>query len=524
MLLAKEINMDNYKQTLLDEIPAFRAKGHQFLNKEMSKMDFKHASGGMGVYAHRDGQNFMIRLRVASGILNLEQLKLVQYFAKKYNLDKIHLTTRQAIQLHGLTIDEVCDIMEEGIHKDMYTRGGGGNFPRNVAISPLSGVDPEEAFDVTPYATKVNEHFMSKITTYKLPRKLKVSFSSSPKDASNATINDLGFLAVKKDGKEYFKVYLAGGMGKNPIKAAEYDELIEPKDVLYHVEAMTNLFMAEGDYENKNKARIRYILMRMGEEAFLECYKKHLKEVKEKCNFDLNVTQKVYNKEGKSIDIEDNRLFKQKQDGLYSVYVHPVGGQLKVSDLDNIIDTIKDIDDVEIRIAMSESFYIRNLNGEEAKKVLDITKDITGRYKIQQSTACIGVPICQMGIAESQDALHEILAYLDEKNYTSDSLPRIHISGCNNSCGTHQVAPIGFAGKKKRVNDKTEDAFELHIGGCAGEGKTKLGKIYGDILRKDAPSLLYDISISIDNSNLEFYEYLNQREDELNNIVNKYLV
>lgn len=516
--------MESYKQVLLDEIPAFREKGHKFLEKEMSKMDFKHASGGMGVYAQRDGQSFMIRLRVASGILNLEQLKLVQYFSHKYNLEQIHLTTRQAIQLHGLTIDEVCDIMEEGIHKDMYTRGGGGNFPRNVAISPLSGVDPEEAFDVTLYATKVNEHFMSKITTYKLPRKLKVSFSSSPKDAANATINDLGFLAVKKDGKDYFRLFIAGGMGKNPIKGAEFDELVEPKDVLYHVEAMTNLFIEKGNYENKNKARTRYILMEMGEEALIECYKKHLKEVKEKCNLDLNLTPKEYNKKGIESNIKDNRLFSQKQNGLYAVYVHPVNGQLKVSDLDKIIDTVKDMDDIEIRLAMSEGFYIRNLNGEEAKKVLDLTENMTGKYKIEQSTACIGVPICQMGIAESQDTLSEIIAYLKEKNYTSDTLPRIHISGCNNSCATHQVSPIGFAGKKKRVNDKTEDAFELHMGGCVGEDKTKLGKIYGDILRKDVPSFLYDMSKAIESSNLEFYEYLAQNENEVNEIVNKYLV
>lgn len=516
--------MESYKQILLDEIPEFRAKGHNFLNKEMSKMDFKHASGGMGVYAHRDGEHFMIRLRVASGILNLEQLKLVQYFAHKYNLEQLHLTTRQAIQLHGLTIDEVCDIMEEGIHKDMYTRGGGGNFPRNVAISPLSGVDPEDIFDVTPYATKVNEHFMSKITTYKLPRKLKVSFSSSPKDESKATINDLGFMAVKKDGKEYFKVYIAGGMGKNPIKGCEYDELVEPKDILYHVEAMTNLFIEKGNYENKNKARTRYMLMEMGKDALLECYKKHLKEAKEKCNLDLNVTQKVYDKKGISIDVKDDRLVSQRQEGLYSVYVHPVNGQLKVSDLDKIIETVNDMDDIEIRLAMSEGLYIRNLNGEEAKKVLDLTKDITGKYKIQQSTACIGVPICQMGIAESQETLEEIIKTLEEKNYNSDTLPRIHISGCPNSCSTHQVAPIGFAGKKKRVGDKTEDAYELHIGGCATFEETRLGKIYGDVLRREVPNLLFDISEAIAKSNLEFYEFIEKNEDELNTIVNKYLL
>ena len=67
--------------------------------------------------------------------------------------------------------------MEDGLKHGIYTRGGGGNFPRNVALSPLSGVEIGEAFDVTEYALKVNEYLMKDIYKYKLPRKLKVSFS-----------------------------------------------------------------------------------------------------------------------------------------------------------------------------------------------------------------------------------------------------------------------------------------------------------------------------------------------------------
>ena len=129
-----------------------------------------------------------------------------------------------------------------------------------------------------------------------------------------------------------------------------------------------------------------------------------------------------------------------------------------------------------------------------------------------------------MGIAESQETLEEIIKTLEEKNYNSDTLPRIHISGCPNSCSTHQVAPIGFAGKKKRVGDKTEDAYELHIGGCATFEETRLGKIYGDVLRREVPNLLFDISEAIAKSNLEFYEFIEKNEDELNTIVNKYLL
>ena len=165
--------MNSLKEALIKEIPVFRELGHKFVNKEVSSGDFKAMSGGMGSYAQRGGQDFMIRLRIPSGIMSMDKFKKVYELAKKQNLDKVHLTTRQAIQLHSLSIDGVCDTMEEALKNDIFTRGGGGNFPRNVSISPLSGVDVEEAFDVTPYAEAVNEHFMSKITTYKLPRKLK---------------------------------------------------------------------------------------------------------------------------------------------------------------------------------------------------------------------------------------------------------------------------------------------------------------------------------------------------------------
>ena len=97
--------MDNLKDILLDEISDFRDFGHKFENKEISTVEFKGTSGGMGVYAHRGGKEFMIRLRIPSGIMNVEQLKFVYKLAKEKNLDSIHTTTRQAIQLHGISID-----------------------------------------------------------------------------------------------------------------------------------------------------------------------------------------------------------------------------------------------------------------------------------------------------------------------------------------------------------------------------------------------------------------------------------
>lgn len=516
--------MKTLNEILLDEVKDFRKLGHRFLEGEVSKMDFKGASGGMGVYAHRSGKEFMIRFRMPSGVCERKDLEFVYNKAKMYDLKKIHLTTRQAVQLHGITIDEVCDAMEDGINNGVYTRGTGGNFPRNVAISPLSGVQKGEAFDVTPYALAVGNHFLQKIYTYKLPRKLKVAFSNNNEDLPHAGAVDLGFVAVKEGENEYFKVYIAGGMGRNSRLGVEFPELIKPEDVLYHIEAMTELFIKEGDYKNKNKARSRYIVERMGEEKFIKCYKEHLANVTKTMDLKLTVNKKVYNKAGSKTSVKSKRLFEQKQDGLYSVYVHPVGGQLAIEDFKLILDETKDIQEVEIRLAMSEGLFIRNLNGKEAEKTLELTKHIGGETRLEQSIACIGVPTCQMGMLNSQDTLKEIINYFREKNFTDDVLPQVHISGCPNSCTAHEIGGIGFCGKKKNVNGEIKDAFEVHLDGKLGVNKAKLADYSGDILRENLPEFLYEMAVSVRRANKDFYNWIENDKTEVKTILDKYLL
>lgn len=273
--------MNKQDEILKLEISKLREAGHKFVNKEISVGDFKGISGGMGVYAQRGGQDFMIRFRTNSGLMSMDHLELIKNFTKKYRIEDIHFTTRQAIQLHHLKIDDICDIMETALEHKLYTRGGGGNYPRNVAISPMSGVEKGEIFDVTEFALKISEYFMNRITEYKLPRKLKVALSSSDRDAAGATINDLGFIAAQENGEPFFRMYLAGGLGNNPGISIPYDKKVAPKEILYYIEAMINLFIAEGDYNNRAKARTRYIPRRMGIAEFLAAYEKHLIKVKE---------------------------------------------------------------------------------------------------------------------------------------------------------------------------------------------------------------------------------------------------
>lgn len=94
--------MESYKEFLKSEVQEFRKAGHRFLEKEISKAEFKGISGGMGVYAQQDQKSFMIRLRTPSGLISKEHLNLILSYVHKYGLEKVHLTTRQAVQLHDL--------------------------------------------------------------------------------------------------------------------------------------------------------------------------------------------------------------------------------------------------------------------------------------------------------------------------------------------------------------------------------------------------------------------------------------
>ena len=262
----------------------------------------------------------------------------------------------------------------------------------------------------------------------------------------------------------------------------------------------------------------------MGEEEFLKCYKKHLAEVfeDEGENLKIDVKENEITKVGSKTDVKDNRLVEQKQEGLYSIYFHPFGGKLKMVDFKDIIDATKDMEAVDFRFTMEEGMYIRNLNGKEAEEILELTKGRGGELKVMQSTSCIGVPICQLGIGNSQGLLMSIIEKLSNENIDKDLLPKIHI--CGNSCGVHEIGQIGFAGKTKRVNDEVRKCFELHIGGDYKIDNSKLGEIYGDMLEEEIPNFIYDLYVALEKENAEFESWYKQNKEEFKNIADKYLV
>lgn len=537
--------MKEFKEDLKD----FRAMTEKFYAKEVSVKDYKGFSGGFGSYAQKGGEASMIRLRMPGGRVTKEKLKFLVDSIERYDVKRAHITTCQTVQFHDLGAKAVCDIMEQAMEVGIVTRGGGGDFPRNTMVSPLSGVEQGEYFNVLPYAEKAADYLMGIIKTVKLPRKLKVGFSNSPANVTHATFRDLGFVA-KENGR--FDVYSAGGLGNNYRMGVKVAEDAKPEEVLYYVEAMVRTFTTYGNYESRAKSRTRYMQEILGVDGYRKAYQEKLEEVKAeyKDSLLIKIENEINNKEnskGNSTEkaignlsenkVEDqqkmtdrypqkesasSRIIAQKQEGLYAVAYHPVGGIVPTEKFGEIYGVIKDIDNAEVRIAPDETLYIINLNASQAEKVATITKD-GAKSLFETSVSCIGSTVCQIGLRDSQGLLASIIKAVEPYHFADGVLPRIHISGCTSSCGTHQIGRLGFHGASKRIDGKMQPAFAFHVNGQEEQGEEHFGEEWGIMAAEAIPDFFVEIGQLISKDNLTYDTWYAKNPEMLKTIAEKYL-
>lgn len=534
--------MTEFKEDLKD----FREMTEKFYAKEVSVKDYKGFSGGFGSYAQRGGEASMLRLRMPGGRITKEKLKFLVDAIAAYDVRRVHLTTCQTVQFHDLGMKAVCDIMEQAMEVGIVTRGGGGDFPRNVMVSPLSGVEQGEYFDVLPYAERAGDYLMGIIKTVKLPRKLKVGFSNSPANVTHATFRDLGFVA-KENG--CFDVYSAGGLGNNYKMGVKVAEDVKPEEVLYYVEAMVRTFTTYGNYESRAKSRTRYMQETLGVEGYKKAYQEKLIEVKAEFKDSLLIklikgssvsVEQESNTEESIVNIKEQesplknvvaypqtesasvRVIAQKQAGLYAVAYHPVGGMVPAQKFGEIYAIIKDTANVEVRVAPDETLYIINLEEEQAEKIHKITAD-GAKNLFETSVSCIGSTVCQIGLRDSQGLLASIVEAVEPYHFADGVLPRIHISGCPSSCGTHQIGKLGFRGASKSVNGKAEPAFAFYVNGQDTQGEERFGEEWGVMLATDIPKFFVELGTVISEEKVSYEQWYRKNMDTLKNIAEPYL-
>lgn len=477
-------------ETFRSEIGAFQETISAFQQGEISKKDYKGTSGGMGSYAQRDQSRHMLRLRLPAGRLTVERLGFLAATVEKYGIQKLKLTTCETVQLHDLSEEQVPAIMEEAISCGIFTRGGGGDNPRNVMCSPLSGVQPGEAFDVIPYAQAATEYLLSICRDIKMPRKLKVAFCNGIDDCVHTAFRDMGFLA-QPDGT--FALRIAGGLGNNHRMGVLVDEAVAPREILYYIRAMIDTFCAHGNYENRAKARTRYMQETLGSDGLKEAFLSNVAARKAEGGLELpDLETPADQARGTGETLSGPRVIRQKQTELYAVEYHPIGGLLPADKPAALYAILKDIPGAECRVGPDETVYIINLTASEAQKLLDATAD-SAKTVFDHSVACIGATICQQGVRDSQGLLQTAVAAVREAELPDGALPRICVSGCPSSCAAHQAGAMGFQGCVKPVDGKPQPAFKLFLGGSDTLGKARFGEPVATILENDIPTLLVEL-------------------------------
>ena len=511
--------MDQLREELLKELPEFERKTQLFYQKEISIKDYKGYSGGFGSYAQRGGSTFMLRLRMNQGRITKEKLKFLVEQCEKYDIERTHCTTCQTVQLHDVKPEALTPIMKEALEKGIITRGGGGDFPRNVMCSPLSGIDPEEPFDVYPYAKQAGEYLLSIINKYSLPRKLKVAFSNSKANETHANFRDLGFIANED---HTFDVYCCGGLGNNPRMGVKVGDHINPKDILYYVNTMVLLFMEHGNYTNRAKARTRYLQETLGIDGIQKQFKEKVERAMKNLDHDVSPVSNPVSKTGPLWNDLPKRVIAQKQKGLYAVYYHPLCGNMTTAKWKELWDVIENMEDVEIRLSPQEDLYIVNLTEKEAREVLSHTDD-GARTQFEASVSCIGAATCQIGLRDSNNVLKALIEALRPYNFEEGVLPKIYISGCPSSCGANQIGAIGLQGFTKLVDKKPYPAFKMTVQGQASMDATQFGKEVGLILQDDINAFFIELGQKVTQAHQTFDLWQKENADQWQALLEKYL-
>ncbi|MGL1893495.1 MAG: sulfurtransferase TusA family protein [Spirochaetaceae bacterium] len=533
--------------TLLDEVSKFEQQIKDFRGGLLHPTEFKGIRVAFGVYEQRTEETFMIRIRCSAGGITPIQLLKAAELGEQYGNAHVHVTTRQEIQLHYVHLEDTPTVMRELNKVGLSTRGGGGNTVRNIMTSYNSGVSVNEVFDVEPYVVALSTRLISEPDSWNMPRKFKLTFSSSADDNANATLQDLGFIAKLQDGIEGFEVWTAGGMGIVPSIGKKLIDWIPGEDLYRVVKALKNMFHKHGDRVNKSKNRLRFLWKELTGEVYTSYFKEEYKKLENNpdtilkweprvnsVNLDGWAPSKLLETEKVKFELWKKRFVTtQKQEGLFSVKISLILGDLLTKDARKLVVILNALGDNVIRLSMDQNIYLRNIPEDYLSKVFITLKSLTNFYdkpKVYSNMiACTGADTCKLGICLPRGLtpkLHSRMDTIEQEVLDNISDLKIHISGCPNSCGQHHVGDLGFYGRIKNHKNRTFPAYQIIGGAIVSPGETRLGIEAGWVHSKDLPEVLKEILISYEEvkENYDtFAEYFDiEGADVIKEIAEKY--
>src|SRR5437870_6089212 len=210
----------------------------------------------------------MQRIKIPGGMLSADQLEGMADVAERYGRGIAHVTTRQDIQIHWVPVEGIIDLYEHLLAVGITTRGACADSVRNVTACPYAGTAPTEPFDVGPYCLAIHEYFLFNPLNLTLPRKFKIAIEGCVHDCAQGPVNDIGLYAKERDGTRGFSVFAGGGLGAQPFLAQPIRDFVPAEDLLVWCEAIVRIQHRFGERKNRTRARMKYLVRKMGLEKF----------------------------------------------------------------------------------------------------------------------------------------------------------------------------------------------------------------------------------------------------------------
>jgi len=465
------------------DIQELKDKIQDFKLGSIPEERFKSFRLARGVYGQRQQGVQMLRLKLPFGKITPIALKKVAELSETYTNGNLHLTTRQNIQLHYVKLEDSPEIWRQLEEVGVTTKEACGNTVRNVTASPIAGIDPQEPFDVTPYADAVFKYFLRNPICQDMGRKIKIAFSSSKADSAFTYIHDFGFIPKIKDGEKGFEVLVGGGLGAQAFMAQLAYEFLPTDQLIPFIEAGLRVFDRFGERERRHKARLKFLIepkKGIGLNAFLSLVDAERAVLANK-SYVIKKPQEVESKHQGSFQIDlsdenfkiwfETNVFEQKQKGLYAVKVRVPLGNINSTVAIQLAIIAEEWAADDIRFTLNQGLIYKNIIAKNIKKIYESLKTLNlaapGFDTLADVTACPGTDTCNLGVTNSTAISIEIenLIRNEYSHLVDEEFIKIKISGCMNSCGQHMVANIGFHGSSIKNGTKIIPAMQVVLGG-----------------------------------------------------------
>lgn len=456
----------------------------QFKAGQEDEERFKHYRLTRGVYGQRQLGVQMFRIKIPYGRLTPEQLVRIADLSEEYTNGRLHLTTRQNIQLHYVRLKDSPAIWRGLAEVGLHAREACGNTVRTVTASATAGVHPEEAFDVSPYAQAVTDYFLRHPICQEMGRKVKIAFSGTERDAAFTYFHDFGFLACIQNGKRGFKVVVGGGLGAVSMVAQTVSAFMPTDEIIPFLEASLRVFDRYGERKKRMKARLKFLVKSMGLKAFLEMVEAEKKGLarqrmvidpvlKEMDDWPVPGDHFQGIPDGGYDIWRQTNVFPQKQAGFVYVHLSVDLGNLTAQTARQLAQVVTTYAAPDIRITVNQGLHLRFVRPESLPALyMELAKlglHAPGFHSTADVTACPGTDTCALGVTNSTGLANRLSDMIREDfpEYLHEQHLKIKISGCMNACGQHMAAEIGFHGSSIRDKEKNWliPAMQVVLGG-----------------------------------------------------------